>query len=113
MKKEIMDTIASAIYDDFTERYFDLSDYQMAKNAFTYLKKITEAFPFVAPYFAKQLETITETMQTYVKKNWTEATGLYSMPLSEVLEIIDDGSCHGFEYKIENGKLYFRENTIC
>ena len=29
--------------------------------------------------------------------------------ITEVLKIIDDGLCYGFEFKVENHKLYFRE----
>lgn len=29
--------------------------------------------------------------------------------LEETLAIIDDALCHGFEFKVENGKLYYRE----
>ena len=29
--------------------------------------------------------------------------------IKEVMEIIDDALCHGFEFKVENHKLYFRE----
>lgn len=26
-----------------------------------------------------------------------------------VMEIIDDATCNGFEFKVDNGKIYFRE----
>lgn len=26
-----------------------------------------------------------------------------------VMEIIDDATCYGFEFKVDNGKIYFRE----
>ena len=29
--------------------------------------------------------------------------------IKEVMEIIDDALCYGFEFKVENHKLYFRE----
>ena len=29
--------------------------------------------------------------------------------LTEVMKIIDDALCYGFEFKVENHKLYFRE----
>lgn len=34
-----------------------------------------------------------------------------SLTLEEALEIIDDGLVHGFEFKVENGCIYYRE--IC
>lgn len=40
---------------------------------------------------------------------WHEfSTGL-SDNLTEVMKIIDDALCYGFEFKVENHKLYFRE----
>ena len=40
---------------------------------------------------------------------WEEfSTGL-SDNLSEVMKIIDDALCYGFEFKVENHTLYFRE----
>lgn len=40
---------------------------------------------------------------------WEEfSTGL-SDNLSEVMKIIDDALCYGFEFKVENHILYFRE----
>ena len=29
--------------------------------------------------------------------------------LTEILEILDDALCHGFEFKVENHKIYYRE----
>ena len=29
--------------------------------------------------------------------------------ISEVMKIIDDALCYGFEFKVENHKIYFRE----
>ena len=29
--------------------------------------------------------------------------------IAEVMKIIDDALCYGFEFKVENHKLYFRE----
>ena len=40
---------------------------------------------------------------------WEEfSTGLADN-LTEVMEIINDALCYGFEFKVENHKLYFRE----
>lgn len=40
---------------------------------------------------------------------WEEfSTGLADN-LTEVMKIIDDALCYGFEFKVENYKLYFRE----
>lgn len=29
--------------------------------------------------------------------------------VEEMLNIIDDALCYGFEFKVENGQLYYRE----
>lgn len=40
---------------------------------------------------------------------WEEfSTGLTDS-LAEVIKIIEDALCYGFEFKVENHKLYFRE----
>lgn len=40
---------------------------------------------------------------------WEEFNIELSLNLSEILKIIDDALCYGFEFKVENHKLYFRE----
>ena len=40
---------------------------------------------------------------------WQEFNTRISVNLTEVLKIIDDALCYGFEFKVENHKLYFRE----
>lgn len=40
---------------------------------------------------------------------WTEFNTEISVNLTEVMKIIDDALCYGFEFKVENHKLYFRE----
>ena len=40
---------------------------------------------------------------------WEEfKTGL-TCNITEVMKIIDDALCYGYEFKVENYKLYFRE----
>lgn len=39
---------------------------------------------------------------------WEEFNTGLSDILSEVMKIIDDALCYGFEFKVENHKLYFR-----
>lgn len=31
------------------------------------------------------------------------------LTLTELLEILDDALCYGFEFKVENHKIYYRE----
>lgn len=40
---------------------------------------------------------------------WQEFNIEISDNLTEVLKIIDDALCYGFEFKVENHKLYFKE----
>ena len=40
---------------------------------------------------------------------WELATYLMTLPIEEAMEIIDDALCFGFEFKVESGKLYWRE----
>ena len=40
---------------------------------------------------------------------WQEFSTVLVDNLTEVMEIIDDALCYGFEFKVENHKLYFRE----
>ena len=40
---------------------------------------------------------------------WEEFSTGISGNLTEVMKIIDDALCYGFEFKVENHKLYFRE----
>lgn len=47
-----------------------------------------------------------------MENSWEEAITLYSMSLKEALEIIDDATVNGFEFKVEAGKLYFKEVII-
>ena len=40
---------------------------------------------------------------------WQEFISGITDNLTEVMKIIDDALCYGFEFKVENHKLYFRE----
>ena len=40
---------------------------------------------------------------------WHEFNTGLTDNITEVLKIIDDALCYGFEFKVENHKLYFRE----
>lgn len=43
-------------------------------------------------------------------KDWTPVlVNITTLPLHELLKIIDDGLCHGFEFQIDNGILYTRQ----
>ena len=40
---------------------------------------------------------------------WQEFNAGLTTSISEVIIIIEDALCYGFEFKVENHKLYFRE----
>lgn len=40
---------------------------------------------------------------------WQEFSTDLPVNLLKVMKIIDDALCYGFEFKVENHKLYFRE----
>lgn len=40
---------------------------------------------------------------------WKEFNTGISDNITEVLKIIDDALCYGFEFKVEKHKIYFRE----
>ena len=40
---------------------------------------------------------------------WEETTVINNLPLDEALDIIYDAMCFGFEFKVEDGKLFLRE----
>lgn len=40
---------------------------------------------------------------------WEEFNAGIDATISEVINIVDDAMCNGFEFKVENHRLYFRE----
>lgn len=42
-------------------------------------------------------------------EDWKRATDLEYVVFTDALEIIDDATVHSFEFKIDNGHLYYRE----
>lgn len=42
-------------------------------------------------------------------KMWTESPILNNTDVELALEIIDDALCYGFEFKVENGKIFYKE----
>ena len=41
--------------------------------------------------------------------NWFEIVGIKDV--KEMVEVVDDALCFGFEFKVENHKLYCRETV--
>lgn len=42
---------------------------------------------------------------------WNEIKDLDSYTVEELLSIIDDALCYGFEFKVENHKVFWRETV--
>ena len=40
---------------------------------------------------------------------WQEFITVEPSDLTIIMKIVDDALCYGFEFKVENHKLYFRE----
>lgn len=44
-----------------------------------------------------------------MKENWKKIPHKYSITLEQTLYIIYDALCYGFEFKVENHAIYYRE----
>lgn len=42
---------------------------------------------------------------------WEEVSAELTRSIDEFMKLIDDALCHGFEFKVDNGKFYFREHV--
>ena len=78
-----------------------------------YLKALTQYFPneedWTNTKITELLLTVLYLIRDWGINMWQEfSTGL-TASISEVIKIIDDALCYGFEFKVENHKLYFRE----
>lgn len=85
----------------------------MCVEAIGYLNAITEYFPSERIWSEPQMSALklifVIMMNKWGTNMWQEfSTGL-TTSISEVMKIIDDALCFGFEFKVENHKLYFRE----
>ena len=81
--------------------------------AIGYLKALIQYFPSEQKWAETKLTDLLMIMVFFLIKwginMWHEfSTGLTDN-ITEVLKIIDDALCYGFEFKVENHKLYFRE----
>lgn len=44
-----------------------------------------------------------------MQENWQKIPNTCSTTLEQTLDIIYDALCHGFEFKVENHAIYYRE----
>lgn len=76
---------------DFFSEYFSIhSIFALAK-----FSPNDKMYPFDHDFIAILINPFWKLMETYL--------------IDEALKIIDDATCHGFEFKVENGEVYFRE----
>ena len=80
--------------------------------AIGYLKALIQYFPSEQIWAISEMKDLIFLM-TFIFKwgtnMWEEFSTGISGNLTEVMKIIDDALCYGFEFKVENHKLYFRE----
>lgn len=79
------------ITKDFFSEYFSIqSIFALAK-----FRRNDKMYPFDHDFIAILINPFWKLMETSL--------------VDETLKIIDDATCHGFEFKVENGEVYFRE----
>lgn len=85
----------------------------LCSQAIGYLQALICYLPSEENWAVSEMTRLMMIMLEYVSDwgaiMWEEfSTGLADN-LTEVMKIIDDALCYGFEFKVENYKLYFRE----
>lgn len=85
----------------------------LCAEAMGYLKAFTQYFPSEQKWVDSKKSELLMIMLFFSVKwgttMWHEFNTGISDNLTEVMKIIDDALCYGFEFKVENHKLYFRE----
>ena len=81
--------------------------------AMGYLKALTQYFPSEQKWALSKMEELMIIMLFFTIEwgiiMWEEFNIELVDTLEELMKIIDDALCYGFEFKVENHKLYFRE----
>lgn len=49
-------------------------------------------------------------VECFQDDTWEEVSTELTVSIDEFMKTIDDALCHGFEFKVDNGKIYFREH---
>ena len=79
------------ITKDFFSEYFSIqSIFALAK-----FRRNAKMYPFDHDFIAILINPFWKLMDSFT--------------IDEAMKIIDDATCHGFEFKVENGEVYFRE----
>lgn len=84
----------------------------ISAEALGYIEATLSYFPWLEKDFAQYKKLCEDTL--YDKPiidpyGWNEARALYVLTVEEALSVLDDGTTNGFEFKIENSKIYYRE----
>ena len=91
-------TIISRHYFELTKDFF--SEYFSIQSIFALAKfrRNDKMYPFDHDFIALLINPFWKRMETYT--------------IDKTLKIIDDALCHQFEFKVENGEVYFREKIM-
>ena len=85
----------------------------LCAEAMGYLKALIQYFPSEKKWAVSKESELLMIMLFFSAKwgtnMWQEFNTGISDNITEVLKIIDDALCYGFEFKVENHKIYFRE----
>ena len=85
----------------------------VCSEAVGYLKALIQYFPSEEKWACSKMKDLMIIMLFFTIKwgtnMWTEFSIGLTDNITEVMKIIDDALCYGFEFKVENHKLYFRE----
>ena len=85
----------------------------LCAEAIGYLKAITQYLPCEQKWVDSKMSELALIMLFFSLERgtymWQEFSTGIADNLTEVMKIIDDALCYGFEFKVENHKLYFRE----
>ena len=85
----------------------------LCAEAMGYLKALIQYFPSEQNWAVSKMTDLMIIMLFFAVEwgtnMWEEFNTGISDNLTEVMKIIDDALCYGFEFKVENHKLYFRE----
>ena len=85
----------------------------LCAEAVGYLKALIQYFPSEQKWVDYKMKDLMLILLFFSVKwgtyMWHEFNTCLTDNITEVLKIIDDALCYGFEFKVENHKLYFRE----
>ena len=85
----------------------------LCAEAIGYLKSLIQYFPSEEKWAGSKITDLMIIMLFFMIKwgtnMWEEFNTELADNLTDAMKIIEDALCYGFEFKVENHKLYFRE----